>query len=317
MKQLKLIVLIGSALMVLAACNNTGLKKTKSGLLYKIISDGKGLQAKKGDYLKLTFSQKVRDSVLFSSAEGLPAYLRVDSSAPNYTLAEILTQLRKGDSAVVVQLADSIQRKSGQPLPPFIKKRDKIILTFRVVDLFKSMEDANKDRENEFAKQREKEVKTLEDYLAANKINVQKSPKGVYVVINTKGDGPAVDSGKQVSVRYSGKSFPDGKVFESNMTGPGNEPLKFVVGQHQIIEGWDDALRMFKKGGKGTLYIPAFLAYDAQMGPNHKPFENLIFDVEIVDVTDAPKIDNKALHPQPVAPRADTSKLQHARPQKK
>jgi FKBP-type peptidyl-prolyl cis-trans isomerase FkpA len=94
---------------------------------------------------------------------------------------------------------------------------------------------------------------------------------------------------KQVSVRYTGKLFPSGKVFESNATGPGNEPFKFVVGQSQIIQGWDDGLRKFKKGGKGTLYIPAFLAYDAQPGPGRKQYENLIFDVEIVDVTDAPK----------------------------
>jgi FKBP-type peptidyl-prolyl cis-trans isomerase FkpA len=55
-----------------------------------------------------------------------------------------------------------------------------------------------------------------------------------------------------------------------------------------VIPGWDDGLKVFKKGGKGTLYIPAFMAYDAQPGPGRKPFENLMFDVEIVDVTDAP-----------------------------
>jgi len=104
------------------------------------------------------------------------------------------------------------------------------------------------------------------------------------------GDGPKVDSGKQVSVLYTGKFFPSGKVFESNATGPRTEPIKFVVGaKGGMIQGWDDGLRLFKKGGKGTLYIPAFLGYDARQGPGGKPFENLIFDVEIVDVTDAPK----------------------------
>jgi FKBP-type peptidyl-prolyl cis-trans isomerase FkpA len=298
MKKFKSIVLICSSLVLIAACNNQGLKKSKSGLLYKIISDGKGETAKKGEFLKLSFVQKVRDTVLFSSASGMPAYIRVDSSTPNYTVAEILPMLRKGDSAVVIQLADSIQRKSGQGLPPYIKKKDKIILTFRVLDVYPTMDLANLDRDQELKKQRAVETKEIEDYIAANKINAQKSAKGVYVVVGNIGDGPAVDSGKQVSVRYTGKTFPAGKVFESNMTGPGNEPIKFVVGQHQIIEGWDDGLRIFKKGGKGTLYIPAFLAYDAQPGPSHKPFENLIFDVEIVDVTDAPKVDPKAMHPR-------------------
>jgi hypothetical protein len=36
------------------------------------------------------------------------------------------------------------------------------------------------------------------------------------------------------------------------------------------------------------LYIPAFLAYDSRQGPGGKQYENLIFDVDIVDVRDAP-----------------------------
>src|SRR6202040_2500997 len=110
--------------------------------------------------------------------------------------------------------------------------------------------------------------------------------------VKSAGEGTQVDSGKQVSVRYTGKLFPSGKEFESNAE-PSKEPFKFVVGQGQIIQGWDDGLRKFKKGGKGTLYIPAFLAYDQQAGPGHKPYENLIFDVEVVDVTDAPKQEPK------------------------
>ena len=44
-----------------------------------------------------------------------------------------------------------------------------------------------------------------------------------------------------------------------------------------------------KDFGTATLYIPAFLAYDQQpSGPSRKPNENLIFDVKVTDVTDAP-----------------------------
>jgi hypothetical protein len=84
------------------------------------------------------------------------------------------------------------------------------------------------------------------------------------------------------------------------MHGPRTEPVKFVVGNTGgMIKGWDDGLRLFKKGGKGTLYIPAYLAYDANPGPSNRPFENLIFDVEIVDVTDAPP-PTKQTMPAPV-----------------
>jgi FKBP-type peptidyl-prolyl cis-trans isomerase len=270
------------------ACNNQGLKKTKSGLLYKIISDGKGDVAKRGQFLKINFVQKIHDSVLFSTADGVPIYARVDSTGANYSAAEIFSLLRKGDSAVVIQLGDSLQRKFGQNLPGYIKKKDKIVLTFRVTDLFATEELVVKDRDVEMQKEKQREIKAVEEYLASHKINAKKTEKGTYVEVKSEGDGPAVDSGKQVAVRYTGKLFPSGKVFESNMTPPVTEPIKFVIGRRAVIQGWDDGLKSFKKGGKGTLYIPAFLAYDAQAGPGNKPYENLIFDIEIVDVTDAP-----------------------------
>jgi hypothetical protein len=55
-----------------------------------------------------------------------------------------------------------------------------------------------------------------------------------------------------------------------------------------MIQGMDDGVKLFRKGGTGILYLPAYLAYDAQAGPNHKPYESLIFEIQVVDVTNAP-----------------------------
>lgn len=315
MKKNKLYLFILPVVFMAIACTNAGLKRTKSGLLYKIISDGKGELPKRGQFLKLNFVQKVGDSVLYNSANAVPAYVRIDSIGPNYSAAEIFPMLRKGDSAVVIQLADSIQRKFGQQLPPPIKKRDKIFLMFKVLDVFTTQDLVIKDRDNEMQKEKQKEIKIVEDYLAGHKINFQKTTAGTYVEVKSVGDGPAVDSGKMVSVLYTGKMLPSGKVFESNINTPGsNGPIKFVVGRHSIIQGWDDGLRLFKKGGRGTLYIPAFLAYDAQPGPDNKPYANLMFDVEVVDVTEPPAQPARPTLPQmKIEPRKDSS---HAQPKK-
>lgn len=274
-----------------ASCTNSGFKKTKSGLLYKIYSDGKGQVAKKGNFLKLNFVQKVRDSVISTTEGSLPAFIPVDSTGPIYSPVEIFPMLRQGDSAVVVMLVDTLIRKYGSSqLPPFLKKKDKIVFGFKVLDVFASQDLLKQDQEREMAKQKDREVTEVQNYLSKNNIQAKKTEKGTYYVVGSEGTGPQVDSGKQVSVRYTGKLMPSGKVFESNMTGPGNAPLKFVVGSGQIIPGWDDALRNFKQGGKGTLYIPAFMAYDQQRGPGGKTFENLIFDIEVDSVKDAPKV---------------------------
>jgi FKBP-type peptidyl-prolyl cis-trans isomerase len=289
MKKISVKLFIISVILGTISCTNQGLKRNKSGLLYKIISDGKNPLVKKGEFLKLNFVQKLRDSVIYSSMDGMPGYVQVDSSSQDYSPAAIFSMLRKGDSAVTIQLGDSIERKSGRPLPPFIKKKDKITLSFKVLDVFATEDLLKQDREKEMQKERQKESTAIENYIQKNNIQVQKTAAGTFVEVKSVGDGPAVDSGKLVSVLYTGKSFPSGKVFETNMTGPHKDPIKFIVGQRNgMIKGWDDGLRLFKKGGKGTLYIPAFLAYDASPGPENKPFQNLIFDVEIADVTDAP-----------------------------
>src|ERR1700760_1154772 len=131
MKTISSYLLISLALLGAVACSNSEFKKTKSGLMYKIFSDGKGEPAKKGQFLKMQLLQKLRDSVLYSTYGGFPFYIPVDSPRPIYSPTEIFTMLRKGDSAVAILLADSLQRKSGGQLPPFMKKKDKIEVCFK------------------------------------------------------------------------------------------------------------------------------------------------------------------------------------------
>jgi FKBP-type peptidyl-prolyl cis-trans isomerase len=283
----KFLGLMSLVLLGAVACTNTEFKRTKAGLQYKIYSDGRGDAAKKGQFLKLQLVQKLRDSTLYSSYGTMPVYLPVDTPHNTYNPWEIFTMLRKGDSAIAVLSVDTLMRKMQGQLPPFLKRKDKISFSFKVLDIFASEDALNKDREDELVRQKDRETKAVEDYLATNHIQAQKTAKGVYYVIKDPGTGTQVDSGKQVMVRYTGKLIPSGKVFDGNMTGPA-DPYKLVIGRDPVIAGWDDGLKVFKKGGKGTLYIPAFMAYDAQPGPGRKPFENLMFDVEIVDVTDAP-----------------------------
>ncbi len=297
MKKISSYLFISVAVVFALSCTNQSFKKTKSGLLYKIISDGKNPLVKRGDFIKIHYVQKIRDSLLFSSFGSVPGYAKIDSVGPVYNPAEVFPLLRKGDSVIIVELADTLKNKYGQ-LPPFIKSKDKITLSFKVLDVFTSQDLVGKDRDDETQKEKVREDKIVADYLAANKISAKKTEAGTYVEIKTPGDGLAVDTGKQVSVLYTGKSIPSGKVFESNITGPRKDTLKVIIGRHSVIPGWDDGLRLFKKGGKGTLYIPAYLAYGAQAGPNQKPYENLFFDIEVVDVAVAPKEVPRSASPQ-------------------
>src|SRR5882757_1242184 len=201
MKKVSSYLLVTVVLFAAVSCTNQEYKKTKSGLLYKIISDGKGEPAKKGQFLKVNVVQKLRDSVLYSSEGSMPVYIPVDSARPVYSPTEIFPLLRKGDSAVVVELADTLQKKFGGQLPPFIHKKDKLTIAFKVLDVFPTLQDKTADMEQEMVGEKQREIKAVEDYLAQNNIKAEKTEKGTYVVVDAVGNGTQVDSGKQVSVR--------------------------------------------------------------------------------------------------------------------
>ncbi len=302
MKKTSIIVAGLALLFAIGGCSsNGGFKKTKSGLLYKIYSDGKNPLAQRGQFLKVHYSNKVRDSVMNSSFDGLPNYAPVDSIGPVYNAAEVFDKLRKGDSVIIVMHADSLEKRQG-PLPPFIGKKDKVTLTIKVVDIMDSEEEIRSDQKEMFAARREKEIKDVEKYLADKGINTTKTDKGVFVEIIEQGTGPKVDSGKAVQVMYKGQTF-EGKVFDTNKdtTFGHTDPFTLIIGQRGAIEGWDNGLRVFNEGGKGNLYIPSMMAYgpNPPPGASFKAFENLMFEVEILKVEDAPKPKARPAIPMP------------------
>jgi FKBP-type peptidyl-prolyl cis-trans isomerase len=275
-----------AAAVLLASCGSN-YQKTQSGLLYKIASKGNGPQVKKGEFLKVNYSQKIGDSLVVSSFDnGLAAYAKADSVGPIYNVLEILPVLHQGDSVVIVELGDSLEKRGM--LPPFMKHTQKRTWTLKVVKIIPDMEAMQKDQQAEMKAYQVKQESVFENYMSSKKSTCQKTGGGVYVEIKEPGNGPQADSGKFVSVRYKGKFMPSEKVFETNMDDPNKQPLQFPLGVGGIIDGWEEGLKLFHAGGKGTLYVPYQLAYKDQAGPGGLPFQNLIFDIEMLEVKDAP-----------------------------
>jgi peptidylprolyl isomerase len=133
------------------------------------------------------------------------------------------------------------------------------------------------------------------------------------------GTGALAEPGKLYKVHYTGWLASDGTKFDSSydhrapvmdkdnkpVNGPDGkpqlgdpQPLTFPQGRGRLIPGWDQGFEGMKVGGKRRLFIPYQLAYGAMGRPPKIPAKSdLIFDVELVDVTDMPAA------PQPGAPR--------------
>jgi peptidyl-prolyl cis-trans isomerase A (cyclophilin A) len=110
----------------------------------------------------------------------------------------------------------------------------------------------------------------------------KKTASGLYYVIDKPGNGALAKAGQTVTAHYTGTLW-DGKKFDSSLDR--GQPFSFVIGQHQVIPGWDEGFALLKVGTKGKLIIPSYLAYgDRGAGDVIPPNADLIFDVEMIGV---------------------------------
>jgi peptidylprolyl isomerase len=108
--------------------------------------------------------------------------------------------------------------------------------------------------------------------------------------IDTKiGTGALAPPMKFYTVQYTGWLASDGKKFDSSLDHPGAAPITFPVGAHRVIPGWDTGFAGMHIGGKRRLFVPYQLAYGEQgRPPVIPPKSDLIFDVELISVSDKP-----------------------------
>jgi peptidylprolyl isomerase len=98
------------------------------------------------------------------------------------------------------------------------------------------------------------------------------------------GTGAEAASGKQVSVQYVGVSFTTKQQFDASWDR--GQPFRFVLGQGNVIQGWDQGVPGMRVGGRRQLVIPADLAYGARGAPPAiGPNEPLVFVVDLLSVS--------------------------------
>lgn len=96
------------------------------------------------------------------------------------------------------------------------------------------------------------------------------------------GDGAEAETGDTLNAHYVG-ALEDGTVFDESY-GRG-QPIQFVLGSGQLIQGWELGLVGMKEGGKRQLVIPPELGYGAQGAGNAiPPNATLLFEIELVSV---------------------------------
>jgi FKBP-type peptidyl-prolyl cis-trans isomerase FkpA len=294
MKKIVYTLLIAAFVGSAASAQDT--KTLAGGVQCKIVAKGTGEKVKLNDVITFNVTQRTdKDSLLFSTyAQGSPVKAQVQASRNPSDLMEVFQLLSVQDSAVVKVPVDSVFKGHEADIPAFLKKGGYINYTVKI-DKVQSLNDAIAERNAAMAKYKADELAVGDAYIKDHKLTVTPTASGLKYVVTKHGTGIKPLRGDSVYVNYVGRTA-RGKVFDTSiqteakaagieMPGRPYEPIKFVVGAGNVIPGWDEGLLLLSQGSKATFVIPSDLGYGEKgAGEDIKPFNTLVFDVELVKV---------------------------------
>ena len=260
----------------------------KSGLYFNRIKSGKGRKVKDGLFLTFDFEIRHLDGkMVYSSVEAnRPASYEYGKKFDTEGFMEALGLMRQGDEAEFINPSSLCFGEKGRQgmIEPYTALHYFVRLT-SVKTKAENDKEVEAKRKNEAAIKeatRLQEASTLAKYIAENEITVEPTASGLYFISTLEGEGELAVAGNEVRVHYTGTLL-DGTKFDSSVDR--NEPFEFVLGQGQVIKGWDEGIAMLKVGGKATLIIPSSIAYgERQAGALIKPYTPLKFDVELIEI---------------------------------
>ena len=269
------------------ATNNITVKPIASGLYFIESQAGSGNIPKTGDMVKINFTVSLIDGKeLFSTVKnGGPMPVEIGKPFENKGFEEAVAMMKKGGKAKLIvpsSLAFGEQGR-GQMVAPFTT----LLYDVEIMEI-KSKTEYEKEKaleqktqEQTVSKAKAEESVLLQKYLKDNKITAKPLASGLYYMETKKGTGAKAAKGKSVSVNYTGRLL-NGNVFDSSI---GKKPFDFILGQGQVIPGWDEGIALMSVGGKAKLVVPSSLAYGAQvMGDKIPAYSALVFEVELLGV---------------------------------
>ena len=282
----------------MATHQQEGKRRTSSGLAYEFLSahkDAKKVQD--GDLLVGEMVVLLDDDVLFTNMGSPDRIMQVNSYD---ILGEGLLMMHIGDRAIFSFEADLLADRIGADHMPPSYKLGKGMIFYYDISLSAivtkdelAAEQANHLSNVERAKSEEPDL--IADYIRKNGITVQPNDKGLYVVVKKKGYGPEVGVGKTVSIDYTGRLL-NGTLFDTSREldarnagkyqgGRYYEPLTYVVGQGNLISGFEEGIMGQSEGTILQLIIPSALGYGSRSaGKDIPPYSPLVFDIEIISV---------------------------------
>jgi len=292
--------LLASGFLAIQACNQnkvpSDFEVTPTGYPFKFHVNAEGEAPKPGEYVYFQLHIRNDDSTVYSTRKlnqqpkvPFPDYsLSSERPAPQMDALRVMSP---GDSVTIYYRIDTLNKK-----PRGFENSDMVYYDIVLEDI-KSVQEFQQDmrqaggtqaQQEQLMRAKEPEV---QEYMAdiANRYRtgeldgqLQQTETGLKYFVLEQGTGEQAQTGSMVQAHYYGV-LPDGRMFDNSYrTG---RPYRFIIGEGQVIPGWEEGFSLLKEGATAIFFVPPLLAYGEKGSPPVIPANTeLLFYVELENV---------------------------------
>jgi hypothetical protein len=266
------------------SCNSTdekGFSETSTGLKYQIHSIGDVADVlNDSDVCNIEIKVfSLSDSVLYTSNKSITILYQTKKDSG---LMEWMGLLAINDSSTAIISSKNIHRYF--PKLTGLNSEVKMSIVIKISEPYAQWIFYKKYPELRVKDLELEEQVQLDRLLSSYKSDSIRYVSGIFLVSQVKGSGRYPKLNDEVVLHSNGKTI-SGKLIES--TAHRKEAFSYIIGQKdQVISGFDIAVRQMRKGERCQVIIPSHLAYGKRGSSTRivKPYETLIFEIEILDV---------------------------------
>lgn len=204
---------------------------------------------------------------------------KLKANDPPLNLDAFIAGLKTAFSGKKSDLTDADLQKAFITLE---KESRKLMIAKRVAEKTKQIIKEKAEFEKEGADLYPKAYKYLQENKKKKGVVITKSGLQYEILKSGKGATPTVND--NITAHYEGKLI-DGKKFDSSYDR--GRPETFPVSG--VVSGWTEVLQLMKEGDKWRVTLPPYLAYGKQGMPGIPKNAVLIFEMELIQVGDAPR----------------------------
>lgn len=248
--------------------------------------------AKAGNIMKVYFTfQTLEGDTLLDFSVGKPYELVFGDMALGQGFYEGLSLVSKGGEGEFIIPSSLAWGSEGfqdviLPYTPF-KFNVKVFDIMTSDEYEKEQKMIQEKEEKENAQRLNEEPQRIAKYLKDNNINVNPTASGLYYIEQEIGNGQSPQVGNMVEVHYSIYDINNNLIESSLEYG---QPIPFVYGENQMIQGIEEAVGYMKVGGKSRIIVPSNLGFgDIKIDENLPANSTLVIDLEFVDLLDLQK----------------------------